>query len=865
MRKFLLFLLIINFKVGLAQVIDGFTDGNFSKNPTWSGDNNLFEINTDKQLQTKTNTLSKSAYLSTLNNLSLNAKWEFYIKMGFDPSTSNQVRIYLTSDNANLSQPLNGYFIMIGQSGAADSYNLYKQNGTSITKIISGVAKPRAKPAELNARVLVKRNEKGDWELQTAIDGSSTYISEGKVSDVTYTTSKHFGVFCKYTATRSNKFFFDDFKISELVVDKTPPQLLNLNVVAENTIELNFDENLASTEASLASNYVLNPGNLKPSKITLNNETVFLEFANSFNTNNYTLTIRNIKDLKLNTITNPITKNFYYKKPYTAMPNDIVINEIFADPNPQVDLPTAEYIELWNVSNEDISLKDFTFTNGNTSYKFTGDSIKSKQYILLCAKADTAIFKTYGKTIGVSPFAPINNGQGKLSLYNQKSTLIYQVSYNDEWYKDDVKKSGGYSLELMDPASNCKLSQLFTASNATIGGTPGKINSNYLLNRSTIPLIATEVFIKNDSTITLNFNRGVDSLAASFSQNYVLNNGMGTPKTVILTGTFLSSVDLIFKQKIAGNKNYSITIKNISDCGSSIITTQTLQFFKPGEIQANDILVNEILFNPKPNGYDFVELYNNSDKILDLKDLFIASYNQQNSIVNLNAISDKSIIFLPKTYFVLSENPENIKLNYRVKNPSNLITLINMPSLNNDEGNVVLLNRKNEKIDYVYYSEKMHFPLLKDVEGVSLERSSFKRSGNDEGNFKSAAASVGFATPTYQNSQFLEDISTNEEVSLASETFSPDNDGFEDVMRIIYRFDKVNWVSDVTIYDKEGKLTKRLVKNQTISQNGEWQWDGFDENSNKAKTGIYLVYISLFNLEGETKQFKKVAVLASKF
>src|SRR5690606_26887690 len=120
-------------------------------------------------------------------------------------------------------------------------------------------------------------------------------------------------------------------------------------------------------------------------------------------------------------------------------------------------------------------------------------------------------------------------------------------------------------------------------------------------------------------------------------------------------------------------------------------------------------------------------------------------------------------------------------------NPNSFVKMPKFPSYNNDAGTVVLLS-DNVLIDQLYYVENMHFPLIKDPEGVSLERSSFTVNTNEPGNFRSAAASVGFATPGYKNSQYIEAVSEVEELQLVSETFSPDNDGFEDALQVLYHF-----------------------------------------------------------------------------
>ena len=213
------------------------------------------------------------------------------------------------------------------------------------------------------------------------------------------------------------------------------------------------------------------------------------------------------------------------------------------------------------------------------------------------------------------------------------------------------------------------------------------------------------------------------------------------------------------------------------------------------------------------------------------------------------------------SYWVISTNQVNVKQNYEVKFPTQFVQLTSLPAYNNDKGVVILLSN-NLVLDRLDYNAKIHHPLIQNEDGISIERVSFNLPTNDPDNFKSAAATVGFATPSYKNSQEL----SGEEsyVRLTSKIFSPDGDHFEDEMKLEYQLAENASLATVNIYSDKGKLIKRLLKNQTVATSGSIIWDGIDDNGNLAKVGIYIVLFDVFDLKGNTKRFKNTVVRAEK-
>ena len=196
---------------------------------------------------------------------------------------------------------------------------------------------------------------------------------------------------------------------------------------------------------------------------------------------------------------------------------------------------------------------------------------------------------------------------------------------------------------------------------------------------------------------------------------------------------------------------------------------------------------------------------------------------------------------------------------------SAFLQMESLPTYSNDEGSVYLVNNLNMIVDSFHYNDDMHFALLNSNDGVSLERIDYNRPTIDESNWHSAAEDVGFATPGYENSQYMKTDTEGGEIVVSPLTFSPDNDGVDDVVNISYNFSTAGFVASVVIYDAKGRLIKNLIQNELLGVSGTFSWDGITENNEKARIGIYIIFIEVFDLDGNVKSFKKTVVLAGYF
>jgi hypothetical protein len=544
---------------------------------------------------------------------------------------------------------------------------------------------------------------------------------------------------------------------------------------------------------------------------------------------------------------------------------DIVIDEIMADPTPQVGLPNNEWIELRNTSAVAYNLLGWRIGDASgQSGPMPSFILQPDSFVIICTSSAVAAMSVYGRTISVTSFPSLDNDGDQIYLRSVQGTIIHSVNYTSEWYQNPVKSNGGWTLEMIDTKNPCSGMSNWKASVDASGGTPGRKNSVDAVNNDQTPPALKNAYIIDNTTIVLNFNEPVDSANAANSARYSIN-----PSVTIIAATTLApsftQVQLKLATALSASTIYTITATGVTDCKSNQIGSRnSAKVGIPQNAAPNDIVINEILFNPRPNGEDYVEFYNRSNKIIDAGNLFIANRNGSGVISSLQKLSATPFYIFPGDYIVVTENLSSLQMQYMVSNPDAVLVVSSLPSFNDDEGIVVLVNFQGDVVDEVHYFDDWHFGLIADDEGVSLERIDPDAPSQDKNNWHSAASTAGYGTPGYKNSQFKQTQNINATVAVTPKIFSPDNDGRDDIATIQYQITDPGYVANITIFDAYGRLVRHLVKNATLAAQGSWNWDGLGEKGNKLPIGTYIIYTELFNLEGKKERFKNVIVLARK-
>ena len=527
-----------------------------------------------------------------------------------------------------------------------------------------------------------------------------------------------------------------------------------------------------------------------------------------------------------------------------------------ADPSPVLSLPDVEYLELYNRSGKPISLKGWKLVTGSRVAILPDSLIGPDTYITLCSKTNIAAMSPFSRVVGLGSLS-LTNGGMLLALYNNRGQLVYSINYLNKWWPSD-KRGGGYSLEMIDKDNPCGGMENWEVSADKRGGSPSEKNSVAGLNADIIAPTVERVNVLESGEVILIFNERMDSLNA-VTGSEIEFSGHQIGKRQLESPSF-RNLRFTPDPPLVNGKEYQFIIRNIADCSGNLLRESVHQIGLPSKAAYGDIVINEVLFNPRPSGVDYVELFNKSDKYLSLKNWSLGNTKNDSAAV-FSKISTNEVSIPPHSYLALTTDVVVVMEQYPTSQSRYFLEMPSMPSFSDVDGGVILKDASDIIFDKLTYSERQHFELFSNVQGVSLEKIDASVSSLERSNWHSAASTAGFGTPGYSNSQ-VKSESGEDMFTVAPEAISPDNDGLDDYATIKYSQKMSGRIASVRIYNVGGNLIKNLLLNQLIGTHGDIQWDGTDGRGEMVPTGYYLLLIDIFDATGNKEQYKIRIVVA---
>jgi hypothetical protein len=484
------------------------------------------------------------------------------------------------------------------------------------------------------------------------------------------------------------------------------------------------------------------------------------------------------------------------------------------------------------------------------------------QYLILTSSAGRSLYEDYGATLTVSGFPTLNNEGDILILRTDAGTKIDSLEYDHSWFGDDDKEQGGYSLEKIDADNPCAEEENWTASDSPTGGTPGAINSVSASKPDLSPPHMTGVLPVSPTGVLVTFNEKLaDPLPAPTA--LLTDEQCGISESIAFSIAFadagLRSLVLEVSPPLVPGRTYQLAMEGVADCAGNSTPSNDcpegfIAFGLPEPALAGDILINEILFNPRSGGVDFVELANASEKYINLEGIRLRNHDASDEVIS----GDK--LLGPGDLLALTSDPQVLMSQYPASNPVKTIEQP-LPPFPDDEGSVELRTSDSVTLDVFAYRRSYHSPFVDDEEGVSLERISLTAQTDLAGNWTSASAQSGYATPGKVNSQNLEGSSVQGTVSVYPEVFKPES-GSPPFTEITYKFSTAGRTANVRLLDLAGRVIKTVAVNESIGTEGFFRWDGDTDEGAPARMGAYIVWFETFDAAGTVELYRLRVVVA---
>ncbi|MCA1744337.1 MAG: lamin tail domain-containing protein [Bacteroidales bacterium] len=860
MRMFFLVLLLQGSCLH-AQFSDSFLDGDFSGDPEWIGTSELFTVDLDQPaLRLAAPAVAGEASLFTASQSMEEAVWQFSFRMGFNPSSANYTRVYLAGDAINMAQLQRAFYLVLGSS--ADNISLWQVRNGQHELLINGLA-GRLNRSTPEGEIKVTRHKGGEMILETKME--EDWMKEGRVDGTEGFATGWFGLSCHYTATRSTLFWFSDFWVEGAAfTDTIPSRVVRYEVVDARTVRIGFSREIRAETFDGSSFYWLADGPAIASVSWRDDLTVDVCLAEDYP--NGRLMVAGLQSV-LGANGAPLEDAEFTLYFYKTQRYDLVFSEVMAQPTSSMELPESPYVELYNRSVQPVNVAGFTLTIGSKKAVLADYVLFPGDYLLLLPGGHADAWSQVENKLEVSGWPTLPVAGAEVVLWDNFGDVVAALHYHREMGQEGFKRDGGWSLEVRDVHHLSGDPSNWDYSSELNGGTPGRENS---LSSSFPDVVAPSmesVYLRGDSCLVLQFTEPLDAGFLDELDNSWFSPAGLTVQSSRLSEPFRSGLEVCFTDKIPVNIGFSMNFGHLPEdlAGNRFLMGSPVRFALPVAAQPFEVVINELLFDPPEGGADFVELYNRSDKHLDLSGLYVSRSNEAGIPETLVPVSGEKRALFPGDYLVLTGDKDWLMKTFIVPEERAVLLLAGMPNYVNAGGTVVLSDHKATVIDALSYSEAMHYQLLSTTKGVSLERIDAHAETQQVYNWHSASADEGYATPGRKNSQSLSPsvVLPDDFIHLEPDVFSPNQDGTDDLLRIHYVFEKPGYSCSVTIYNRAGQPVRYLVNNELAGTSGFYTWDGLNEQNARCATGIYVVLVRCFHPSGEVKEVKKVTVLSS--
>jgi hypothetical protein len=381
------------------------------------------------------------------------------------------------------------------------------------------------------------------------------------------------------------------------------PQLTDASIISADTLSVKFSGAL-DQDAIGTGNFSLSGGLSVDEVEFVNSVNLRLILSSSMSSGTtYTLTVSNIPDIFGNVL-GEADASFTYYEFETAEPGDVVINEfMYNEPDGY-----TRYIELYNNSSKAFDLAGWQQANDTgTRRTLTGDqtAFPPGTYMVILPNENLlSVFPDIPYINAGGSLSALKNGGDEIVIVSPEGVTIDSLRYSPDW------GGNGVALERRRADRPSTAPENWAESPNEMLGTPGAPNEV----DSEFELTAVSVRALSRRVVEVVFNTAIrsgDAVTGNFSIN-------GTNPSAVMPENARELL-LEFDTDLPVGE-LTLTINNVqTEGGFSIADDSEFIFVVFNEFEEGDIVINEFMYRP-PQGYArYVELFNNSGKLLNLR------------------------------------------------------------------------------------------------------------------------------------------------------------------------------------------------------------------------------------------------------
>ncbi len=539
----------------------------------------------------------------------------------------------------------------------------------------------------------------------------------------------------------------------------------------------------------------------------------------------------NLLSVKIILINDPNQDNNFSEINFLRGQSPIVINEIFFKPESN----NCEWLEIFNRGNDIISLQEVKIFDASGGIIDFPLEIQPKSFLVICENKET-ILSNYTEineflVIEANSWTSLNNSDESLSLEISSQQIIDSLQYAGSEIEIN------YSLERINPY--LEKENNFGESISEFGATPTYNNSLYPpefdLDVNCEKIILTQNQIQHKLIIT---NLGISKLT-EFS---LLCKQIDSENSVFIFSDDYSLTDSIvceFKTDFQSKGYFCFEYLIENEMDENLANNKEYSFLNNGYYP---IVINEIMFNPKEDEPEWVEIFYNNE-YEELSGVYF--YCNDDSVYIEN--SGSKFIILTSSFGDATQLEANFSL-------YDIPIMTGLSSLSNSGACLKIVDDFGNVLDSLNYNVE-----LSPTKGISLERINSLIEPSDA-NWGQCVNDQD-CTIGIKNSIFVKNENSKLGLSVSPNPFSPYKNEHTIITLILP--EPLNRIT-CRIFDLQGREVNKIMNQKYGSSEISMVWNGRNFSEKILPIGIYIVYVDATAEKNNKTYSKKTTIVIGK-